>query len=164
MQRWVQWAAPIKPADSCNSEIDDVPFQRGVAQPLAPAVRSPSRTAGWVMSTLLIAFLILDSGLKILALPIVGETVGAFGWTNDRDFWRGMGVLLLAITMLYAWPRTSVLGCILLTAYLGGAIATHARIGSPFFSHTLFGVYLGLMAWGGLWLREPRIRALLPSG
>ena len=128
------------------------------------AARNPSLIAGWLLSGLLIAFLVLDSGLKILALPIVGETVTPLGWTSNPDFWRGMGLLLLAATLLYAWPRTALLGCIVLTAYLGGAVATHARIGSPLFSHTLFGVYLGLLAWGGLWLREPRLRALLPSG
>ncbi len=61
-----------------------------------------------------------------------------------------------------ASSRTAVLGAILLTAYFGGAVATHARVGSPLLSHTLFGVYLGVMAWVGLWLRDPRIRALLP--
>ena len=70
--------------------------------------------------------------------------------------------MLLGSTLLYAIPRTAVLGAILLTAYLGGAVATHVRVGSPLFSHTLFGVYLGVIVWGGLWLRDPRIRALLP--
>jgi hypothetical protein len=55
------------------------------------------------------------------------------------------------------------MGAILITAYLGGAVATHARIGSPLLSHTLFGVYVGIIAWAGLWLREPRLRALLPT-
>ena len=64
--------------------------------------------------------------------------------------------------MLYAIPQTAVLGAILLTGYMGGAIATHLRIDSPLFSHTLFGVYLGLLIWGGLYLREPRLRALIP--
>lgn len=59
-------------------------------------------------------------------------------------------------------PRTAFLGAILLTAYLGGAVATHVRISSPLFSHVLFGVYLALFVWGGLWLRDPRLRALLP--
>lgn len=118
--------------------------------------------AGWIVSGLLILFLIMDAGLKIAALPVVSETVVALGWTPDPGFWRGMGLLLLGITALYAWPRTAVIGAILLTAYFGGAIATHARIGSPLLSHTLFGVYLGVMAWAGLWLRDPRIRALLP--
>jgi hypothetical protein len=71
-------------------------------------------------------------------------------------------VTLLVCTVLYAVPQTAVLGAVLLTAYLGGAVATHVRVGSPQFSHVLFGVYLGLFVWGGLWLREPRLRALLP--
>ncbi len=64
--------------------------------------------------------------------------------------------------MLYLVPQTSVLGAILLTGYLGGAIATHLRVGSPIFSHLLFGLYLGLMVWGGLYLRDPWLRALIP--
>jgi hypothetical protein len=75
---------------------------------------------------------------------------------------RTLGVLTLLCTALYAWPRTAVLGAILLTGYMGGAMATHLRVGSPLFSHLLFGFYLGLMIWGGLWLREPRLRALIP--
>ena len=70
--------------------------------------------------------------------------------------------MLLGITALYAWPRTAVLGAILLTGYLGGAMATHLRIGSLFFSHSLFGVYLGIALCGGLWLRDARVRTLLP--
>jgi len=73
-----------------------------------------------------------------------------------------LGTLLLIPTLLYIWPRTAILGAILITAYLGGAVATHVRIGSPLFSHILFGVYLGVMLWGGLWLRDPRVRALIP--
>jgi hypothetical protein len=71
-------------------------------------------------------------------------------------------VLTLFCAGLYALPRTSVLGAILLTGLLGGAIATHMRVGSPLFSHLLFGAYLGLLAWGGLLLRDPRLRTLLP--
>jgi hypothetical protein len=65
-------------------------------------------------------------------------------------------------TVLYVYPRTSVLGAVLLTAYLGGAVATHARIGSPLFTHILFGVYLSVLLWGGLFLRDARLRALFP--
>ena len=72
-----------------------------------------------------------------------------------------LGVILLACTLLYAAPPTALLGAILLTAYLGGAVATHLRVESPLFSHVLFGVYLALLVWGGLYLRNPRIRALL---
>ncbi len=64
--------------------------------------------------------------------------------------------------MLYLVPRTAVLGAILMTGLLGGAMATHFRVGSPLYSHCLFGLYMGLFAWGGLWLREPRLRALMP--
>jgi hypothetical protein len=72
-----------------------------------------------------------------------------------------LGMVLLAATLLYVVPCTALLGAILLTGYLGGAVATHARIGSPLFSHVLFGVYFGLFVWSGLWLRDPRVRALL---
>lgn len=73
-----------------------------------------------------------------------------------------LGCLLLASTALYLFPRTAVLGAILLTGYLGGAVASHARVGSPLFTHDLFGVYLGLFVWGGLWMRDLRVRALIP--
>ena len=73
-----------------------------------------------------------------------------------------LGLLVLVCTLLYAVPRTAVLGAILLTGLFGGAMATHLRVGSPLFSHLLFGLYLGLMLWGGLWLRDGRLRSLLP--
>jgi len=71
-------------------------------------------------------------------------------------------VLLLACTLLYAAPQTAVLGAILLTGYLGGAVVTHVRVGDPLFSHILFGVYVGVFLWLGLYLRDPRLRALVP--
>lgn len=75
---------------------------------------------------------------------------------------RSLGIITIVCTLLYSVPPTSILGAILLTGYLGGAIASHVRIGSPLFSHTLFGLYLGLMVWGGLYLRDGNLRALLP--
>lgn len=84
---------------------------------------------------------------------------------SSGALWTGRvlsGIIGLISTALYALPRTSVIGAILLTAYMGGAIATNARVGNPLFSHTLFGVYLGVMLWGGLFLRDPRVRALIP--
>lgn len=137
-----------------------------LAATASPSI-APSRLstrAGWALSGLIILFLLMDSALKIAALQVVVEGAPALGWTADPGFWRGMGLLLLAITALYAWPRTAVLGAILLTGYLGGAVATHVRIGHPLLTHTLFGVYLGVLAWGGLWLRDPRLRTLLPLG
>ncbi len=100
--------------------------------------------------------------MKIAALPIVSKAAPAIGWRADPGFWQAMGVLLLAITVLYAWPRTAVLGAILLTGYLGGAVAAHLRVSDPLFSHVLFGVYLAVALWGGLWLRDARLRSLLP--
>lgn len=125
---------------------------------------SRSVWGGRALSGLVILFLTLDAAMKIAALPIVAETAPTIGWTGDPGFWQRMGLLLLAITALYAWPRTAVLGAILLTGYLGGAVATHLRVGDPPFSHVLFGVYLGIALWGGLWLRDSRLRALLPIG
>jgi hypothetical protein len=72
-----------------------------------------------------------------------------------------MGIVLLASVLLYVIPRTAMLGAILLTGYLGGAVATHVRVEHPLFSHTLFPVYFGILIWGGLWLRDLRIRAAL---
>jgi hypothetical protein len=98
--------------------------------------------------------------MKLMQLDIVKSTGLELGWAEDTAL--PLGVTLLVCTVLYAIPQTAVLGAVLLTAYLGGAVATHVRIGSPLFSHVLFGVYLGIFVWGGLWLREPRLRALFP--
>ena len=134
-----------------------------LASPTTP-VASPSVWFGRALSSLVILFLAMDAAMKIAELPIVADTAPTIGWTADPGFWRAIGLLLLALTALYAWPRTAVLGAILLTGYLGGAVAAHLRVGSPLFSHILFGVYLGIALWGGLWLRDGRLRALLPVG
>lgn len=128
----------------------------------APAPGRASRIAGWVLSGLLIAFLVFDGAIKLVPLQVVLDTSAQFGLPADVTSARILGVLTLLCTVLYAIPRTSILGAILLTAYLGGAVATHFRIGSPIFSHLLFGVYLGLFAWGGLWFRDPRVRRMIP--
>jgi hypothetical protein len=116
---------------------------------------------GWVMSGLVIAFQLMDATMKLLALPIVLETSGPLGFAG-AEMARMLGALLLVCTLLYAAPQTAVLGAILTTGYLGGAVATHLRVGSPLLTHDLFGVYLGLLLWGGLYLRDARVRALLP--
>jgi DoxX-like protein len=119
------------------------------------------RTIGWVLSGVVIAFLLMDATMKLLALPIVLETQEPLGFSG-AGLARGLGVLLLACTLLYAAPQTAVLGAILLTGYLGGAVVTHVRVGDPLFSHILFGVYLGVFLWLGLYLRDTRVRALVP--
>jgi hypothetical protein len=117
---------------------------------------------GWVLSGLVILFLIMDLAMKFAMLQPVIDTSAQLGWPADAGTVRTLATILLIATALYAYPPTAVLGAILLTGYLGGAVATHVRIGSPLFSHVLFGVYLGVIAWGGLWFRDPRVRALIP--
>lgn len=126
-----------------------------------PAPSGAALRTGWALSGLVIAFLVMDATMKLLALPAVLEASAGLGWPEDAGTARLLGALLLSITLLYAVPRTSILGAILLTGYLGGAVATHARIGSPLFTHILFGVYLGVLAWAGLTLRNRKLRELL---
>ncbi|WP_336967924.1 DoxX family protein [Sphingobium aromaticiconvertens] len=118
--------------------------------------------AGWALTTLVLLFLTFDAAIKLVALPVVMETLAPLGWPTDTGTARMLGVLLVIPVLLYGWPRTAFFGAVLLTAYLGGAVATHARIGSPLATHTLFGVYVGLLMWAGLWLRAPSLRALMP--
>jgi hypothetical protein len=122
----------------------------------------PARWAGYAMSGLVIAFMLLDAGMKLVPLEVVIRSTAELGYPPTVALARGLGIVALACTALYAWPRTSVLGAILLTAYMGGTVATHLRVGNPLSSHMLFGVYLAVMAWGGVYLRDARLRALLP--
>jgi hypothetical protein len=97
---------------------------------------------------------------KLLHLPVVEETMAQLGWPVGYGLM--IGIIELTCLVLYLIPRTSVLGAVLMTGLLGGAIATQIRVGNPLFSHILFSIYLGLFMWGGLWLRDPRLRALFP--
>lgn len=117
---------------------------------------------GRIMSGLVVAFLIFDGGIKLVPIAPVTETLQQLGYSGTIAQARGLGILTLGIALLYAWPKTSIFGAVLLTGLLGGAMATHLRVDSPLFSHLLFGLYLGLIAWGGLWLRDARLRALFP--
>jgi hypothetical protein len=117
---------------------------------------------GRVLSGLVVLFLLFDGAIKLVPLQVVIDTVIPLGWPADPVTWRALGIVLIASTLLYAYPRTALVGAILITAYLGGAVATHVRVGSPLFSHILFGVYVGIALWAGLWLRDPRMRVLLP--
>jgi hypothetical protein len=131
-----------------QNDIDTSPVSRGAVW------------TGRVMSGLVIAFLLFDASIKLIPLDVVITTSQQMGIPVHLA--RTLGVLTLIGTLLYAYPRTAVLGAIFLTGYLGGAIYAHVRIDSPLFSHTLFGVYLAFLIWGGLYLRDPRLRALLP--
>jgi len=127
-----------------------------------PMPRSKTVMAGWIVSSVLIALLLLDAGIKLVAAQAVIDASLELGWPADENTIHLLGLILALCTVLYAVPRTSILGAILLTGWMGGAIATHLRVGDPLFTHTLFGVYLGVALWGALWLRDPRLRALIP--
>lgn len=114
------------------------------------------------MSGIVIAFMLFDAGMKLIPLDVVITTTAELGYPPSPGLARGLGIAALVCTVLYAVPGTAVLGAILLTAYMGGTVATHLRIGSPLFTHMLFGVYLAILAWGGLCLRDVGLRALLP--
>jgi hypothetical protein len=116
---------------------------------------------GFAMSAVVVLFLCMDAGMKLAAIQPVLEAGQQIGFPGTAMA-RKLGALLLICTLLYAWPRTSPLGAILITGFLGGAVATHVRLGNPLLSHVLFGVYVGVLMWGGLLLREPQLRALLP--
>ncbi len=122
---------------------------------------SPTHWTGRAMSGLFILFMLGASVFPKFFMPQVTEPMMMeLGW--PIKFTLLIGAIELAGTILYAVPRTSVLGAVLLTGLLGGAMATHLRIESPLFSHTLFGLYLGILMWGGLWLRNRELRALFP--
>ena len=117
---------------------------------------------GRIVSGFVVLFLVVDAGFKLIR-PLPAPAVEAFGKLGyPIEFAAGIGVLLLSCLALYLIPRTSVLGAILLTGYLGGGVASHVRVGDPWFSHALFPVYVGLLIWGGLYLRDQRLRALVP--
>jgi hypothetical protein len=123
-----------------------------------PAVK----TTIWVgrsISAFAVLFLIFDSVIKVLNLAPAVEATTQLGYPASLVI--GIGVLELACLAVYVIPRTAVLGAILLTGYLGGAIATQVRADSPLFS-VVFPVIIGALIWGGLFLREQRLRALIP--
>lgn len=127
----------------------------------APVVSSSNRAlwGGRVMSGLVILFLAMDGVVKLFAPAPVVESFAQLGYPDGSAF--ALGIVLLACVLCYLLPRTAILGAILLTGYLGGAISAHVRMGGPAFS-IIFPVLLGALAWGGLYLRDRRLRALLP--
>ncbi len=116
--------------------------------------------AGRIISTLAVLFLLFDSAGKLLQIQPVLDGAAQLGYPISTMF--GIGLVLLLCVVTYLIPRTAVLGAVLLTGYLGGAIATHVRVQSPIFTHTLFPIYIAVFVWGGLFLRDARVRAFLP--
>lgn len=124
---------------------------------------NPTKAVRWIsysMSGLVIIFMLMDSIMKFVKPPEVIEGTLALGFTEDHLII--IGSLGLTSTLLYIFPPTSILGAVLLTGYFGGAMATHVRLNNPLFTHILFTVYLGIFMWGGLWLRNTKLRALFP--
>ena len=116
--------------------------------------------AGWIISGLTAAFMLFDAAGKFTKPKQVVDAFAHIGWPIQLS--SAVGTILLACTVLYVVPQTSVLGAILLTGYLGGAVATNLRLASPLLTHTLFPVYFGVLSWVGLWLRQPRLEAVFP--
>jgi hypothetical protein len=114
---------------------------------------------GWILSGLMTAFLLFDGVMKVMQIQPVVESFAKLGFPPGVAL--PIGVVLIACVLLYALPRTAILGAMLLTGYLGGAVATHVHAGDPL-SHVLGPVLFGVLVWGGLYLREPRLRALVP--
>ncbi len=128
-----------------------------------PTSRASSRPALWtgrVISGLAVAFLIFDSIGKLLEVQPVVDGTRQLGYSPDVVF--SLGATLLSCVLAYLVPRTSVIGAVLLTGYLGGAVATHVRVASPLFTHVLFPTYVAALLWGGLVLRDARLRRFLP--
>ena len=130
-----------------------------------PRPVSPGRARLWtgrVLSALVTAFLLFDVSLKLLHPPMVVEGTAKLGFPESSILVTA--ILLLGSLVLHLVPRTAVLGAVLLTGYLGGAVATHLRVGDPVFSHTVFPVYVGVLIWAGLVLRRPLLLPLLGLG
>jgi hypothetical protein len=122
---------------------------------------SPGRLwASRIVRALTILFLLVDAIVKVLGLAPAVEGTVRLGYPESTVL--GIGIIELVCLVAYVIPRTSILGAILLTGYLGGAVATHVRIGSPLLSHTFFPIYFGVLIWLALFLRDDRLRTLLP--
>jgi DoxX-like family len=125
------------------------------------AVSRSSLWAGRVISALVVLFLLFDAIIKLMRVPAALEGTARLGFSESVVL--PLGMVLLACVALYAIPRTSILGAILLTGYLGGAVASNVRVGNPLFGYILFPVYVGVLLWLGLYLRDVRLRILISS-
>ncbi len=122
---------------------------------------TPTVWIGRILSGVFVLFVLGASVTpKLLGLPIAAQTLKQLGWPGDYAL--AIGIVELILVVLYVIPRTQVLGAVLFMGLLGGAMATNIRADMPLFSHQLFSLYLGLIMWGGLWLRDPALRAVFP--
>ena len=123
-------------------------------------VSKGQRWTGYILSGIGVAFLTMDTGFKFLATNMAAEATAQLGYPGHLI--PIIGWIELILLVLYLIPRTSVFGALLWTGYLGGAIATHFRIGNPLLTHQLFPIYVASFLWLGLWFRDRRVRAILP--
>jgi hypothetical protein len=134
-----------------------------LSTPTAPASRAATspwpRRIGWILSGLAILFLAFDAIAKIALVDAVVKASGPLGYPPATMV--PIGLILLTCVLVYAVPRSAIVGAVLLTGYLGGAIATHVRVENPLFTHILFPIYVAVFLWGGLYLRDGRVAALL---
>jgi hypothetical protein len=122
---------------------------------------TPMVWTGRVLTGLFALFMLGASvAPKLSGMAVAADTLTGLGWS--AQWVLPIGLMELGFLLLYLYPRTSVLGAVMMTGLLGGAMATQVRVDSPLFSHQLFGLYLGLIMWGGLWLRDQRLRAVFP--
>jgi hypothetical protein len=113
---------------------------------------------GWILSGIVILFMLFDGITKLIKPVEVVEGSISLGYAEHHIV--PIGIIALICTVLYAIPRTSILGAVLLTGFFGGAVATQLRVDAPLFSSTLFAVYMGILTWAGLWLRSEKARRL----
>lgn len=133
------------------------------ASQATPPVQQISKAALWtrrILTGVIVLFLLFDGITKVMKVPAVLQVSAQIGFPENLIV--PVGITLLVCTVVYIIPSTSTLGAILLTGYLGGAVCTQLRAGKPFFSQTLFPAYFGVLVWITLYLRESRLRSLIP--
>jgi hypothetical protein len=149
-----------------TTTVGTLPFAVSSTAPATtvPLPFAPSRGRIWIsrtLSGLAMAFLLFDSALKLARVPVAVEGTASMGF--PRHSVVGIGLVLLTCVIVHIVPRTAILGAVLLTGYLGGAVAAHVRLGNPLATHVLFPIYVAALIWGGLALRDRRVRACLAS-
>ena len=145
---------------SLSQSLTQLPSRAEQATSPSGSVSRRALWAGRIMSGFAVLFLGFDATMKLLLVAEAVQGTEQLGWPVSVI--RPLGIVQAVCLLAYLWPPSAVLGAVLWTGYLGGAIATHVRVGDPLFSHVLFPVYVALFLWGGLWLRDRRVRALLP--
>lgn len=146
-----------------NPEYSQTYERQAAANNTAATSRPISKTSLWagrIISGLVVAFLVFDGVTKVLKVAPVMEASARIGFPANLIVVTG--AILLVCTAIYVLPRTSILGAILLTGYLGGAVVTNLRAGSPLFSETLFPIYFGIFVWAGIYLRDASLRTMIP--